>query len=155
MGENLVDFDTPWKDVIEGYFSEFIAFFFPDAYAEIDWQHGHEFLDKEFQQIIRESEFGRRYVDKLVKVWTLHAEERWVLVHIEVQSHQDADFAERMYIYSNRIYDRYARPVASLAVFTDESPRWQPDRFEYTLWRCHVLLEVPSVKLIQYRYRAE
>ena len=151
MGENLVDFDTPWKDVIEGYFSEFIAFFFPDAYAEIDWQHGHEFLDKEFQQIIRESEFGRRYVDKLVKVWTLHAEERWVLVHIEVQSHQDADFAERMYIYSNRIYDRYARPVASLAVFTDESPRWQPDRFEYTLWGCHVLLEFPSVKLIQYR----
>jgi len=150
-----MDFDTPWKDIIEGYFPEFMAFFFPQAYAGINWSRGHEFLDKEFQQIIRESEFGRRYVDKLVKVWTQDDKEQWVLLHVEVQSQQDADFAERMYIYSNRIYDRYARPVASLAVFTDESARWQPDRFEYTLWGCHVLLEFPSVKLNDYRDREQ
>ncbi len=29
------EFDTPWKDVLEAYFSDFIAFFFPQAYREI------------------------------------------------------------------------------------------------------------------------
>jgi hypothetical protein len=46
-----------------------MAFFFPDIDAQIDWQRGWEFLDKELQQIVRDAEVGRRFVDKLVKVW--------------------------------------------------------------------------------------
>lgn len=36
------DYDTPWKEVIEQYFTEFIAFFFPQAYKDIDWHKGYE-----------------------------------------------------------------------------------------------------------------
>jgi hypothetical protein len=27
------DFDTPWKDVLEIYFEDFVSFFFPQAHA--------------------------------------------------------------------------------------------------------------------------
>jgi predicted DNA-binding ribbon-helix-helix protein len=40
------DFDSPWKEIIETYFEEFIAFFFPQTHSDIDWQRGYEFLFK-------------------------------------------------------------------------------------------------------------
>ena len=45
------DFDSPWKDILEGYFPDFMAFFFPAAAAEIDWSRGFEPLDKELAQV--------------------------------------------------------------------------------------------------------
>ena len=68
--ENITaSYDDPWKEALEQYFQAFIAFFFVEAHHEIDWSRGYEFLDKEFQQIVREAEIGKRFVDKLVKVW--------------------------------------------------------------------------------------
>ena len=100
------EFDTPWKDVLEAYFSDFIAFFFPQAYREIDWSRGFEFLDKELQQVVKDASLGKRLVDKLVKIYRTGGEQAWVLIHIEVQSQQSTDFAERMFVYNYRIYDR-------------------------------------------------
>jgi hypothetical protein len=79
------DYDSPWKEALERYFAAFMAFFFPQAHADIDWARGHEFLDKELQQVVRDAELGRRLADKLVKVWRRSGEEAWVLAHIEVQ----------------------------------------------------------------------
>jgi hypothetical protein len=81
---------------------------------------GFEFLDKELQQVVRDAELGRRLADKLVKVWRIGGEEAWVLIHVEVQSQEETNFAERMYVYHYRIYDRYKRRVASIAILGDE-----------------------------------
>jgi hypothetical protein len=45
MSETAHDFDSPWKDVLNRYFPQFMEFFFPEAYRDIDWDKGHEFLD--------------------------------------------------------------------------------------------------------------
>jgi hypothetical protein len=42
MSELQTEYDTPWKDAIESYFEEFIAFFFPQAHGDIDWRQGYE-----------------------------------------------------------------------------------------------------------------
>lgn len=94
------DYDSPWKEALDVYFEWFLALLFPDVHRQIDWSRGYEALDKEFQQIVREGELGRRYVDKLVKVWTVEGVECWVLIHVEVQTARDADFPERMYVYN-------------------------------------------------------
>jgi hypothetical protein len=60
------DYDSPWKEIIEDYFSEFMAFFFPQAHADIDWQRGYESLDQELQQVVRDAALGRRLADKLM-----------------------------------------------------------------------------------------
>lgn len=69
MSERPADFDSPWKDVLDEFFEQCMAFFFPQAHAQVDWARGYEFLDKELQKITADAVIGRRMVDKLVKVW--------------------------------------------------------------------------------------
>jgi hypothetical protein len=44
---DATDNDAPWKNTLEHHFPEFLAFYFPDAHAGIDWSGGFQFLDKE------------------------------------------------------------------------------------------------------------
>lgn len=83
-----------------------------------------------------------------MRVNTRDGVEAWVLVHIEVQGQVDADFPRRMYVYNYRLFDRYDRRVASLAVLTDDQPHWRPSAFGYELWGCRAGLEFPVVKLM-------
>ena len=69
------------------------------------------FLQKEFQQIVRDADTGRRFTDKLVKVWSLQGKEFHVMIHIEIQSDKDIDSPGRMYIYNYRIFDKNLLPV--------------------------------------------
>ncbi len=91
--------------------------------------------------------------DKLVKVWRTDGENVWVLVHLEVQTQRDIGFAERMYVYNYRLFDRHHHQVASLAVLGDEYADWRPDQFKYVLWGCQVGIQFPAVKLLDYQER--
>jgi hypothetical protein len=153
MSDPAAEFDGPWKEALGWYFGPFLAFFFPAAHAEIDWSRGEVPLDAELQQIAPEAEAGRGTVDKLVKVWTRDGEEAWVLVHVEVQSQRDADFARRMYAYNHRLEDKYGRMPASLAVLGDEVRSWRPGPHRGGRWGCEVRFTFPAVKLVDYRDR--
>lgn len=102
MGENAsepaADFDNPWKESIGEYFESNKLFFFPKVHPLIDWTRLPQSLHKELQQIAPESEAGLRVADKLFQAWRPDGEETWILVHIEIQSQEQSDFAERMYI---------------------------------------------------------
>ena len=148
-------YDSPWKEAVERHLPAFLEFYFPLAHAAIDWAEGYIFLDQELQAIVQDAELGRRYVDKLVRVTLLGGEEKWILVHIEVQSSRDARFAERMFVYNYRLFDRYRRPVASLAVLADEVPGWKPDSFGFDALGCRHALTFPTVKLLDYAGRED
>ncbi|MEZ4730475.1 MAG: DUF4351 domain-containing protein [Caldilineaceae bacterium] len=147
------DYDSPWKNALETYFEEFIALFFPDAHADIDWSKPIEFLDKELQQVAIEAETGRRYADKLAKVWKKSGEVGWVLAHVEVQGQPEDIFNRRVYTYNHRLFDRDNLLVASFAVLTDDNDSWRPGQFSYELWGCKINFEFPTVKLADYRNR--
>jgi hypothetical protein len=144
------DYDSPWKEALDGYFEAFLALLFPVVHGQIDWSRGYESLDKEFQQVLRDAEVGRRYVDKLVKVWTKDGDECWVLIHVEVQTTRDAEFPKRMYVYNYRVFDRYNRAVASLAVLADDDPAWRPSEFRNSLFGCEAGIRFPPVKLLDF-----
>jgi hypothetical protein len=146
------NYDESWKAAIELYFEAFVEFFFPEAYRAIDWDKGHEFLDKELQQIVRDAQVGTRFVDKLLKVFLMDGEEAWLLLHIEIQSQTDSEFSKRMFIYHYRIYDRYSREVVSLAVLGDDQLNWRPQEFGYGRWGCEMRLRFPIVKLLDYAW---
>jgi hypothetical protein len=149
MTNPATEFDSPWKEIVQSYFPEFIEFFFPQVYREIDWNQGFEFLDQELQQVVRDAELGKRLVDKLVKVYR-RGQEIWVLIHIELQSQEESEFPERMYVYNYRIYDKYRKPVASLAILGDEKENWRSNQFGYQLFGCQVDFKFPVVKLLDY-----
>ena len=145
------NFDSPWKQALEVYFPDFLSFFFPDIHADIDWSKGHEMLDKELEKVVRDADLGRRFADKLVKVWRRTGEERWVIIHAEVQGQQETKFAERMFVYNYRLRDRYNKLVVSLAVLTDEQVNWRPQQFSSeALWGTQITFKFAMVKLIDY-----
>jgi hypothetical protein len=117
-----VDYDSPWKEVLERFFQEFIEFCVPAAYDEIDWHQSPEFLDKELQRVVRKSKAGRHTVDKLIKVWLKDGSEAWLLIHIEVQNQRDESFVQRMYVYSYRIFDRYGDGASTRPSHTSQTP---------------------------------
>ncbi|NJM72881.1 MAG: transposase [Scytonema sp. RU_4_4] len=155
MTEQRTDYDSPWKDIIEEFFPRFLEFFFPLAYAVIDWEQGYEFLDTELQQLEPDAEIGKRLVDKVAKVWLLNGDEAWVLVHVEVQGQYDSEFAQRMYTYNYRLFDRHKKQVISLAVLADEEASWRPSSYGYLLGGCRVSLEFPVAKLLDYEAQWE
>ncbi len=144
------DYDSPWKEALEHYFPEFMSFFFPGAYAAIDWRRGYRFLEQELRQVVQDAELGKRYVDKLVEVAHSAGETGWVYIHIEVQGNREAGFAKRVFTYHYRLFDRYDRPIASLAVLADDHQGWHPRGFGYELLGCRIQLEFPVVKLLEW-----
>ncbi len=120
--------DLLWKGIIEDFFPQLIAFFFPGIAKEIDYDRV-EFLEQELNQLFPEREGKIRRVDKLVKVWLHNGEEKWLLIHLEVQSYRDKEFELRMFTYAYRIFDRYGRLVEALAILTDPYKTYHPKAF--------------------------
>jgi hypothetical protein len=146
------DYDHPWKQVIEYAFRPFLAFFFPAAHAGIAWERGYTFLEQELHQITRDADVSTRHVDKLVQVWQAGGQETWLLIHIEVQSQEETGFAERMFTYYYRLYDRYRVPIESLAILGDEGTRWRPTQFQpRVVWETALTFRFRSVKLLDYQ----
>jgi len=105
------DYDSPWKLIIEALFPSFLSFYFPKVNVLIDWAQPVTFMDKELQAIYKDSDEGRKYVDKLVRVYLKNGKEQWLLIHIEVQSTRDPRFPVRMFVYHYRIYEIHGREV--------------------------------------------
>lgn len=149
------DYDSPWKEALDVYFEPFIAFFFPNAHRDINWGKGYESLDTELQEIIRDAETGRRFADKLVKVWLKDGTETVILIHIEVQSQVQSDFPKRIYLYNSRLRDKYDLQVISLAVLGDTNRNWRPTTYQYSRWGFTITLQFPIVKLLDYQQQWE
>lgn len=143
-------YDSPWKEAIERHFADFLQFFFPAAHALVDWSKPVTFLDQELRAVVRDAELGNRYVDKLVELTRLDGQAEKVYVHLEVQGSEQAEFAERMFVYHYRLYDRYRQPIASLAVLADERLNWRPEKFGYEVFGCRLGLQYPVAKLLDW-----
>ena len=138
--------------MLEKLFKEFLQFFFPKIHRDVDFSKGYQFLDKEFQQISRKANKGKKIVDKLVKVYLKNGKEKWLLIHIEIQGQKDVSFAERMFTYYYRIFDKYKRDVVSLALLTDTNRLYRPQEYtrEFKDWEFSLRFKFPLVKIIDY-----
>jgi hypothetical protein len=128
------DPDGAWKEFLENYPEQIIERCFPETYPDIDFSRGVEFLDLELAQIIRRGRIGRKAVDKLLKVYLKNGGEEWLLLHVEIQGRREADFPERLFVYAYRLYEKYRRPITTLAILTDADPTWRPEGFGWRRW---------------------
>ncbi len=126
----VIDYDGIWKKIITEFFPEFIDFFLPALCANINWNIPPEFLEQELELLHKELEINRKITDRLVKVTLLTGEERWILIHIEVQSRYEIYFSARMFLYSALIYAKFKHPLVTLAIFTKKSIPKNFDVFE-------------------------
>ena len=127
----MITRDILWKGIIEDLFDDFLRYFFPNFSKRVNFRKKFEFLDKELDALLPEAEAGKRYVDKLVKVFTKTGKAHFVLLHVEVQGYKDVHFAKRMYTYFYRIMDRWQADVTALALYTDEDMNYLPTQYVY------------------------
>ncbi|CAM2009887.1 Rpn family recombination-promoting nuclease/putative transposase [Acanthopleuribacter pedis] len=146
----MPDFDSPWKHLSESFFPELIQFYLPPAFDDINWEHKITSLDKELPKLDPMSQTGGRYADKLFSVQRKDGKDSLVFIHMEFQNQKDDELPLRMFIYNYRIFDRYRRPVVSLAILGDPNHQWRPNQFHFALWQFSLSMAFPVVKLMDY-----
>ena len=67
----------------------------------------------------------------------------------------ERDFAERMYVYHYRLFDRYQMDVVSLGVLADSNRNFRPNSYHWGRWGCELDFRFPSVKLLDWQARWE
>ncbi|MBC7347636.1 MAG: Rpn family recombination-promoting nuclease/putative transposase [Clostridia bacterium] len=125
MAQDHIDHDRLFKELLETFFAAFMELFFPEASRAIDFGHV-KFLQ---QEVFTDLTAGEKHeVDILVET-RLKDEPGLILVHIEPQAYVQKEFAERMYIYFSRLYEKYRRRILPVAVFAYDQARDEPDTF--------------------------
>jgi hypothetical protein len=147
------DQDSPWKRILQQYFQEAIEFFLPNIAKLVDWTQPPEFLDKEFVKIAPDAKLGRRFADQLVRVKLKRGKDLVLLLHVEIQAAPEKQFAERIFVYSLRIFDYFRQPAVSVAILCDASPTWRPRQYGFSLPGTTLNFEFSMVKLLDYRDR--
>ena len=148
--------DLLWKVVLEEVFDDLLRFVFPAAGRLFDLKRGFEYLDKELAELnpIPYEKTKTRFADKLVKVYLKHGGAEWVLIHIEIQGKTNPEtFAERMFRYFIRIYERYDKRVTALAIFTGPDARVMPARFDYDCLGTPLTYEYNRLSILDYSNR--
>lgn len=145
-----IDADTPWKNILDVYFRDFMEYCLPALAANIDWARNYESLDKELNMIARGAKLGRRLADKLMKVWLINGEETWILLHLEVQGRRDNYFPKRMFVYNYRLSDRYQVPIVSIAILTDGDPDWRPHQYRQGMFGCTIEINFLVIKILDF-----
>jgi Putative transposase, YhgA-like len=142
--------DALWKGILEDLADDFMRFFIPNADELFDLTR-FEFLDKELETLFpsNEDEFHPRYVDKLIKVFSKTGEEKWILVHVEVQGTSGKEFSERMFTYFYRIWDKYKHPITAIAILTDKNKKFHPTYFEKEFLGTKIRYDFNSYKVLE------
>jgi hypothetical protein len=68
--------DEAWNRVLNIYFKDFVEFFWPQAYQAIDWSKYYEPLEQELLAVDPKGKIGKRYIDKLFKVFFKNGKEQ-------------------------------------------------------------------------------
>ena len=120
--------DIAWKEIIEGFFPQFIDFFIPQVRDIIDFSKKPVSREQELHNIFPDKK-GEGIVDKLMEVYTKDGENPWIFIHIEIQNYKDKLFSRRMFKYFYRIMDRYEdKKIIACAILGDNNISWRSDK---------------------------
>lgn len=124
--EQRIDHDRLFKELLETFFLEFVELFFPEAYEAIDLEHMRFIQQEMFTDVTRGD---KHRVDILVET-KLKDEPGIILLHVENQAQAQSDFAERMFVYFSRLYQKHRCRILPIAVFSYPEKRDEPDGFK-------------------------
>ncbi|WOV86999.1 Rpn family recombination-promoting nuclease/putative transposase [Sporosarcina oncorhynchi] len=145
-----VDQDGLWMKVIRDLFEDFLLFFAPELHAHVDFSKSPDFLQQELFQEVADEKKGRRMADQIVKVKLTDGAEQWILVHIEVQSENEEDFAARMFKYFYRIYDTHEQKIVAFAIMTSLHKNTTSQDFRYDYFGTTLHYAYTISKIITY-----
>jgi hypothetical protein len=149
--------DSVWKETVKEDFPTFMQLFFAPEAEDIDWNKPHKFLDADLRRLTVASKHKNRIADKLVRVEYKNGRPGFLLIHLELQSYKEVEFARRMFIYFYRIFENNVEleegDLITIVLLTKEEAAETKDRFEYKKGRFELLFKYPLEKLWEYQSR--
>lgn len=142
------DYDGAWKEALRRFFRWILQCYFPAVAATIAWEHPLEFFDKELSQILGQTGRRNRVVDVLVRVRLRDGGAQWILLHLEIQTYFEGDFAQRLALYNSGLFWIFKERVVTLAVLADLREGWRPDEDRFQLADFESRTRFPVCKLI-------
>ena len=139
------DYDAAWKTILEAFEEEIVELLFPEIYPKINWEIKSEALDNELLEIQKDifskEEAEKIISDKIIKVKLRDNESKILFIHVEVQSYSSNEniFAERMFRYFYRIWDKFrykykdSSDIVSSAIYTYKGAAGKDKRYVYKL----------------------
>jgi predicted transposase YdaD len=113
-GGGQLGHDQLFKMLLEKFLKEFLELFFPAVARRLDFGTV-EFLDKELPLDFTKG--TTREADVVARLETHEGEPEIVLVHVEVQSRPERDFARRMFEYSILLWLRDRVPIFPVVLY--------------------------------------
>jgi hypothetical protein len=139
MKTTRIDHDRLFKQLIETCFEDFMLYFFSEIHQQLDFAHTR-FLPQEVFTDVTVGE--KRAVDLLVET-KLRTEDCLLIVHTEHQEQYEPAFAERMFVYFSRLYEKYRRKILPIAIFMHERNVQEPEQF---------IIELPFKKVLTFEF---
>jgi hypothetical protein len=143
--------DSAWKEVLDCYLKHFLELCLPTLSQLIDWNKKWKGLEQELQTITQGSVSGKQLVDKLYGVYLKDGSEQWILIHLEIQGKKEKLFPQRMFTYAYRSFDKYKKPIISIAILTDKNTKWRPRSFKIGLVGSYLKSQFLTIKIIDYQ----
>jgi len=137
-----VPHDEAFKKLLQTFFREFIELFFPELDKLLDYRDAKFLMQELLVDVVGES---ARTLDLLFET-RYKAEDAVVLIHLEPNAYREPAFAERMYIYYSRLYERHRhshRFIIPIAVIAADDGWDAPDEF---------VISFPLGEIIRFRY---
>ncbi|MCS6903895.1 MAG: hypothetical protein RML72_04375 [Bacteroidia bacterium] len=139
--------DKLWKHLVSHYFHYVLAYFFPMLAKLRDTTQPINFLNQELLSLM--PSIKQKYVDILAQVPLINGEKQLVLIHVEIQGYEDANFPKRMFTYFYRLKEKYPEHnIVSLVIFTDENPDYFPNKYVYSFEGTRIIYEYNAFKLV-------
>ncbi|WP_425464814.1 Rpn family recombination-promoting nuclease/putative transposase [Paenibacillus piri] len=117
-----------------------MALFFPQIYEAIDFNHVVFLSEEVFTDIV---EGEKRRVDMLIET-RLKEQPALIIVHLEAQAYYQTAFAERMFVYFSRLFEKYRCRILPIAVFSYDAAKEEPDAFR---------LEFPFMRVLDFQFK--
>ena len=140
-----IDFDTRWKELIYAFVEEFIQYFLPNLYENVDFSVAPEFLEQELHKLFADEERkGKKISDKLIKVRLKNGDDSFILVHVEIEGDAPSYYPREVFKYYYRIYDRYESDITTLVIYVGDQVPLRHNVYERDMYGTKLSFEFNS-----------
>ena len=129
--------DQLFKTILEELLQDFLALFFPEAAARLNFTT-LRIADKEIFANVPAGEV--READVVARLETREGDPEIVVVHVEIQAEHKSDFPRRMFEYYSILRLHYGLPVFPVVLYLRRGPRSRLAEYREALFGQELLL---------------
>ncbi len=142
------DKDGNLKEIIQVLYKDAVRMLNPALFRLIDWSIPVEFLEQELRRLNRTYFRGAKRCDILAKFWLKSGEQKFGLLHWEIEGDPRENFGKRMHKYHVLIEIKHEiEDIAGMALYVGEKSIHQVDTYRHEFAGASITYRFPILKV--------